>query len=87
MLYRLTRHKISCREADAVSTEGKTWMANTDGVNVRLARGQLHRLVRPLCGLHVWRVKLRCTIAENKLRGRRVRPTGDRICDGRRAHR
>ena len=29
-----------------VSTQGKTWMANTQSVNVRLARGQLHRLVR-----------------------------------------
>ena len=42
----LTRHKISCREPDVASTEGKAWMANTHSVDRKLARGQLHRLVR-----------------------------------------
>ena len=42
----LTRHKISCREPDALPTQGKAWRANTQSVNVGLARGQLHRLVR-----------------------------------------
>jgi hypothetical protein len=44
----LTRRKISCREPDATRHAGKAWMANTLSVNRRLARGQLHRLVRPL---------------------------------------
>jgi hypothetical protein len=42
----LTRHKISCREPDATRHAPRTGTANTLSVNRRLARGQLHRLVR-----------------------------------------
>src|SRR5438445_663204 len=44
----LTRHKISDREPSVASNAGKKWMANTQEVDRRLARGSLHRLVRPL---------------------------------------
>src|SRR5438067_11475020 len=44
----LTRHKISDREPAVACDPGKRWMANTHNVDRRLARGSLHRLVRPL---------------------------------------
>jgi hypothetical protein len=43
----LTRHKISDREPAVAGNVGKKWMANTQEVDRRLARGSLHRLVRP----------------------------------------
>ena len=43
----LTRHKISCREPAVHATQHTLPTADTPSVNVRLARGQLHRLVRP----------------------------------------
>jgi hypothetical protein len=49
---RLTRHKISCREASAGATQQRRAAADTGRVNGRLARGQLHRLVRWLALLH-----------------------------------
>ena len=48
ILYGLTRHKISCREPSVHATQHTLATADTRSVNVRLARGQLHRLVRPL---------------------------------------
>ena len=44
----LTRHKISCREPIVHATQHTLSMADTPSVNGSLARGQLHRLVRPL---------------------------------------
>ena len=44
----LTRHKISCREPSAHGTQQTLTTADTRSVNGRLARGQLHRLVRRL---------------------------------------
>jgi hypothetical protein len=49
-LTHLTRHKISCREPSAHATQHTLTAAGTPSVNVRLARGQLHRLVRPSLG-------------------------------------
>ena len=45
----LTRHKISCREPSVHATQHTLSTADTPSVNVRLARGQLHPLVRR-CG-------------------------------------
>ncbi len=42
----LTRHKISCREPSVHATQHTLTPADTRSVNGRLARGQLHRLVR-----------------------------------------
>ena len=42
----LTRHKISCREPSVHATQDTLTTADTGSVNGRLARGQLHRLVR-----------------------------------------
>ena len=42
----LTRHKISCREPEVHATKHMLPTADTPSVNGRLARGQLHRLVR-----------------------------------------
>src|SRR3712207_4663847 len=44
----LTRHKISDREPAATFHAAKAWMANTQNETRSLARGSLHRLVRPL---------------------------------------
>ena len=44
----LTRHKISCREPSVHATHHTVATADTPSVNVTLARGQLHRLVRCL---------------------------------------
>ena len=44
--YGLTSHKISCREPDVHATKHMLPTADTGSVNVRLARGRLHRLVR-----------------------------------------
>ncbi len=43
---RLTRHKISCREPSVHAPQHTLATADTPSVNRRLARGQLHRLVR-----------------------------------------
>src|SRR5450432_194146 len=43
----LTRLKISDREADARGLTGERWMANPHKIERTLARGSLHRLVRP----------------------------------------
>ena len=43
----LTRHKISDREPGKACHAAKAWMANTQNVSRSLARGSLHRLVRP----------------------------------------
>ena len=57
----LTRHKISCREPAVHATQHTLSTADTPSVNGRLARGQLHRLVRP------WRVRSACEqIAETE---------------------
>ena len=48
----LTRHKISCREPSVHATKHTAPTADTGSVNVRLARGQLHRLVR--CFRRAW---------------------------------
>ena len=42
----LTRHKISCGEPEQLPTEQKALMADTRSVDDKLARRQLHRLVR-----------------------------------------
>ncbi len=42
----LTSHKISCRELSVHSAQNTLTTADTQSVNRRLARGQLHRLVR-----------------------------------------
>jgi hypothetical protein len=44
--YHLTRHKISCRESSVHATQHTLTRADTPSVNDRLARGQLHRLIR-----------------------------------------
>jgi hypothetical protein len=44
--HHLTRHKISCREPSVHATQHTATTADTGSVNRRLARGQLHRLVR-----------------------------------------
>ena len=44
---RLTRHKMSDREPAVACDPGKRWMANIHNVDRRLARGSLHRLLRP----------------------------------------
>ena len=46
-LHHLTSHKISCREPSVHEPQHTLTMADTRSVNGRLARGQLHRLVRP----------------------------------------
>lgn len=43
---RLTSYKISCREPTVHATQHTSTTADTPSVNDRLARGQLHRLVR-----------------------------------------
>ena len=47
---RITRHKISCREPTVHATQDTLATADTPSANGRLARGQLHRLVRPSLG-------------------------------------
>ncbi len=42
----LTRHKISCGEPSVATTQGNDTMENTRIVDRKLARRQLHRLVR-----------------------------------------
>src|SRR5436190_3966413 len=46
-LHHLTRYKISDREPCKACHAAKAWMANTQNVSGRLARGSWHRLVRP----------------------------------------
>ena len=43
----LTSHKISCREPSVHGAHDTLPTADTPSANGRLARGQLHRLVRP----------------------------------------
>ena len=61
----LTRHKISCREPAVYKSQHRRTMAATESVNVRLARGQLHRLVRPLPS-HTVNLHRRQTSAEDR---------------------
>ena len=53
--HHLTRHKISCREPSVHATQDTLATADTGSVIGKLARGQLHRLVRPLASPRVHR--------------------------------
>jgi hypothetical protein len=48
----LTRHKISDRESTKGRHAAKGWMAITPDISRSLARGSLHRLVRPIASLN-----------------------------------
>jgi hypothetical protein len=49
--HHLTRHKISCREPNVHKSQHTLTTAAVGSVNRRLARGQLHRLVRHLASI------------------------------------
>jgi hypothetical protein len=51
MSMRLTSHKISDREPGEARHAAESWMANTQKIGRALARGSLHRLVRPFAVL------------------------------------
>jgi hypothetical protein len=50
----LTRHKISDREPGEPCHAARAWMADTQNIERRVARGSLDRLVRPFSVLTEW---------------------------------
>jgi hypothetical protein len=64
----LTRHKISCREPSVHATQHRRTMAVTGSANRRLARGQLHRVVRWFRGVGARVARGRATVLHARRR-------------------